>query len=261
MLLLRSLAYNIAFYISIVVQMVFWTPFFFLAPRAYAWFVPKFWARTNIWMLERIAGTRVEYQGLDNLPAGSFIVAPKHQSFLDAFAFVPILGDPLYILKRELMWIPLFGWYVARMNMVPVKRGDRARALRDVVAKTTARLSEGRQLIIYPEGTRRAPGADPVYKYGIVELYDRLNVPVVPIAHMAGLFWPRRRFLRHPGKVIMRILPAIPPGLPRDEFQARLIAETEAAADSILLQTAAAPDCPPLPKAAAARVAALRARG
>lgn len=259
MLALRSFAYNVAFYLAIVVLMIFWTPFYFLAPRRYAWFVPKFWARTNMWLLDKIAGGRVEILGAENLPQGSYILAPKHQSFLDAFSFVPMLPDALYILKRELMWIPLFGWYVAKMRMVPVKRGDRARALRAVVSKTTERMVEGRQLIIYPEGTRRAPGADPAYKYGIVELYSRLDVPVVPVAHMAGLYWPRRKFLRHPGRIEMRVLPPIPPGLPKEEFQRRLIESTETACDEILLSIASRPDAPPFPPTAVTRLAALRA--
>lgn len=257
MVILRSLAYNLAFYIALVALMVFWTPFYFIAPRRYAWYVPKFWARTNMWLLDRIAGGKVEIVGRDNLPQGSYILAPKHQSFLDAFSFVPMLPDALYILKRELMWIPLFGWYVAKMHMVPVKRGDKSRALRDVVAKTLERMKEGRQLIIYPEGTRRPPGADPAYKYGIVELYARLGVPVVPVAHQAGLFWPRRQFLRHPGRIEMRVLPAIPPGLSKEEFQKRLVDDTEKACDGILLDIAARPDAPPMPPTARARLAAL----
>ncbi|MFZ1773171.1 MAG: 1-acyl-sn-glycerol-3-phosphate acyltransferase [Rhizobiaceae bacterium] len=258
MLILRSLAYNVVFYVSLIGQMIFWTPFYFLAPRRLAWYVPKFWARSNLWLLEKIAGTRFELTGQENLPEGSYILAPKHQSFLDAFAFVPWVPDALYILKRELMWIPVFGWYVGRMKMVPVKRGDRSRALKDVVAKTTERMVEGRQLLIYPEGTRRAPGEKPNYKYGIVELYARLGVPVVPVAHMAGLWWPRRKFLRHPGLVKAKILPAIPAGLPRDEFMARLIADTEAQCDAFLLEAADGPNPPPFPPTARARLAELR---
>lgn len=144
--------------------------------------------------------------------------------------------------------------------MVPVKRGDRARALRHVVTNSIERLGEGRELLIYPEGTRRPPGAEPAYKYGIVELYSRLGVPVVPIAHQAGLFWPRRKMVRHPGEIVIRILPEIPPGLEKEDFQKRLIAELETASDAILLETAAKADCPPLPPSAKARITALRAK-
>lgn len=258
MLVLRSLVYNVVFYASLIVQMVFWTPFYFLAPRAIAWFVPKFWARTSLDLEDCITGSRRSISGVENLPEGSFILAPKHQSFWDVLAFFPYIKDPLFILKRELMWIPVFGWYVAKMRMIPVHRGNRSKALKAVAAATLAEMARNpRQLLIYPEGTRRAPGDSPNYKWGIVELYSLLNIPVVPVAHQAGLFWPRRKFLRFPGTIRARFLPAIPPGLEKDEFMRRLMAETEAACDAILVETSKDKDCPPLPPTAKARLAAL----
>lgn len=255
MLYLRSLAFNLAFYASMVVQMFFWAPFYFLAPRHSAWFVPKFWSRTSLWLYRVLAGTRSDISGLENLPEGSFILAPKHQSFWDAIAFFPFLDDPLYILKRELTWIPFFGWYILKMRMIPVDRGNRAKALRSVVAATKAELARNpRQLIIYPEGTRRAPGDVPAYKYGIVELYSQLHLPVVPVAHVAGLYWPRRKFLRYPGTIKARFLPPIPPGLGKQEFMARLIAETEAGCDELLVDAAGQPNPPPLPPTAIRRL-------
>lgn len=254
MILLRSLAFNLAFYVTIVIEMIVFTPYYFLAPRKQAWFVPKFWARSNLWLQKMIVGTDYEIEGLENFPQGSFIIAPKHQSFWDTFAFLPHIPDTLYILKRELMWIPLFGWYVAKQRMIPVNRGSRAKVLKEVVRLTKERMAEGRQLIIYPEGTRRAPGAPPSYKYGIAELYDQLGLPVVPIAHQAGLYWPRRKFLRYPGTIRVRVLPPIPPGLDKDAFHARLVAETEAACDDILIETARSRGCPPLPDTAIQRL-------
>lgn len=258
MLQLRSLAYNFAFYVSLIVQMLFWSPFYFLAPRLKAWFVPKFWARTSLALQDAMTGSRREISGIANLPAGSFILAPKHQSFWDVLAFFPYLDDPLYILKRELTWIPFFGWYVMKMRMIPVNRGTRSKALREVVDLTKAEMARNpRQLIIYPEGTRRPPGAEPAYKWGIVELYSQLGIPVVPVAHQAGLFWPRRRFLRFPGTIRARFLKPIPAGLDKEEFMRRLVAETEAAADDILLETSKDAVKPPLPETAKARLAAL----
>jgi 1-acyl-sn-glycerol-3-phosphate acyltransferase len=252
MLYLRSLAFNLAFYASLVVQMIFWTPYYFLSPRRRAWFVPKFWSRTSLWLYRVIAGTRSEIAGTENLPPGSFILAPKHQSFWDAIAFFPYLDDPLYILKRELTWIPFFGWYILK---IPVHRGNRAKALKAVVAATRAEMARNpRQLIIYPEGTRRAPGDVPAYKYGIVELYNQLGLPVVPVAHVAGLYWPRRKFLRYPGTIRARFLPPIPPGLPKDEFMARLISETEAGCDALLVDAASQPNPPPMPPTALKRL-------
>jgi len=259
MLILRSLAFNVAFYVNLIVQMLFWTPLFFLLPRRKAWFVPKFWARSGLWLQDVMTGTRREITGLENLPAGSFILAPKHQSFWDAIAFFPYLRDPVFILKRELTWIPFFGWYVMKMRMIPVNRGSRAKALRGVVAGAKEEMAKDRQLIIYPEGTRRPPGAEPAYKYGIVELYDQLGVPVVPVAHVAGLYWPRRKFLRYPGTIKARFLPPIPPGLPREEFMQRLIRETEAACDAFLVDAARQPDPPALPPTAVGRLQELGA--
>lgn len=257
MIAFRSLLFNLAFYLKIIIEMIIYTPVYFLLPRRKAWFVPKLWARGNLWLQEKIVGVRFVFEGRENLPEGSYILAPKHQSFLDTFAFLPDIPDAVYILKRELMWIPLFGWYVAKMKMIPIHRGRRSQALRQAVTLARQRMAEGRQLIIYPEGTRRPPGAEPVYKYGIAELYHQLGVPVVPVAHVAGLFWPRRRFMRYPGTIRMRYLPPIPPGLDREEFLARLVRETEAACDELLLEAARQPDAPPLPPEAARRVAAL----
>ena len=172
MLVLRSLVFNIAFYANLIAQMILWTPLYFLWPRHKAWFVPKLWVRSSLWLHEKLAGTKVEITGQENLPEGSYILAPKHQSFWDAIAFLPYIDDGLYILKRELMWIPFFGWYIAKMRMIPVDRGSRAKALRAVVRATKEELAlNSRQLIIYPEGTRRAPGAEPAYKWGIAEIY------------------------------------------------------------------------------------------
>lgn len=259
MLQIRSLAFNTVFYASLIVQMILWTPIYFLSPRKRAWFVPKFWARSSLWLYEKIAATRSDIAGQENLPQGSFILAPKHQSFWDTIAFFPHLDDPLYILKRELTWIPFFGWYIKKMRMIPVDRGSRSKALKMVVGATRTELAcNPRQLIIYPEGTRRPPGAEPAYKYGIVELYNQLGIPVVPVAHVAGLYWPRRKFLRFPGTIHARFLPAIPPGLGKEEFMQRLIGDTEAACDRLLVEAAEAVDAPPLPPTAVKRLRELR---
>ena len=258
MLQFRSLLFNLAFYLNLIVQMIVFTPYYFLVSRARAWFVPKFWSRSSMWLQATLVGSRFDIGGVENLPEGSFILAPKHQSFWDTIAFFPYLRDPLYILKRELTWIPFFGWYIMKMRMIPVDRGSRSKALRMVVAATRKEMARNpRQLIIYPEGTRRAPGAEPSYKWGIVELYNELGVPVVPVAHQAGLFWPRRRFLRYPGTIKAQFLPPIPPGLPKEEFMARLISETETACDAILVEAANQPNPPAMPASAVKRLGEL----
>lgn len=257
MLALRSLAFNAAFYLNLIVQMIFWTPYFFLAPRRKAWLVPRFWSRSSLKLQEWIAGTKSEIEGVENLPDGPFILAPKHQSFWDTIAFFPYLSDPVYILKRELMWIPMFGWYLKKVKMIPINRGSRSRALKQALVEAKSRMDEGRQLIIYPEGTRRAPGAEPAYKWGIAEIYASLGVPVVPVAHVAGLYWPRRKFLRYPGTLRARFLPPIEPGLEKQAFMDRLIAETEAGCDELLLEAARSSNPPSMPPSAVARLRTL----
>ncbi|KQV35211.1 MULTISPECIES: 1-acyl-sn-glycerol-3-phosphate acyltransferase [unclassified Rhizobium] len=253
MIPLRSVLFNTLFYANLILQMIVFTPIYFLVPRKTSWFVPKNWARSNNWLFEKVVGTTFEIEGLENLPEGGYIFAPKHQSFWDVFALLPWLADPFYILKRELTWIPLFGWYVKKQRMVPVNRAARGKAMAAVMERTHREMENGRQLIIYPEGTRRPPGAAPDYKYGIARLYRDLDMPVVPVVMHPGLFWPRRKFLRFPGHFKVRILPPIPPGDDPDHFHAKLIETMEAASDKLLVETIQANPKLPLPPAAAER--------
>ncbi len=200
LLYLRSILFNAAFYICTLVQMILYTPFYFILPRKKAWIVPELWARVNLWLQKHIAGTDCVVEGLENIPEGAYICAPKHQSAWDTYAFLPYLDDPVLILKRELMRIPLFGWYIAKMQMIPVDRGSRVKRC---IPSPRARKGNCRRPPD-PHLSRRHPpfaGAPPQYKYGIVHLYEALNLPVVPIAHNAGLYWPRRKFLRYPGTI------------------------------------------------------------
>ncbi|OBZ95454.1 acyl-phosphate glycerol 3-phosphate acyltransferase [Pararhizobium polonicum] len=260
MIILRSVLFNIVFYINLILQMVVMTPFYFLAPRKTAWFVPKNWARSNHWLFRVIVGTTFEIEGLENIPEGGYIFAPKHQSFWDVYALLPWLSDPFFILKRELVWIPLFGWYVLKQRMVPVDRGARGKVMAAVMQRAKDEMNTGRQLIIYPEGTRRPPGAPPEYKYGIARLYRDLTVPVVPVVMHPGLFWPRRKFLRYPGHFKVRILPPIEPGLDPDVFLKTLTDRMESASDALLVETVKNNPHVPLPPTAAQRLKELRAQ-
>ena len=236
MIFLRSALFNVLFYLNLIVQMIIFTPPYFLMKRKAAWVIPKNWVRSNHWLLKMVVGTTHTLQGVENIPDGGYIIAPKHQSFWDAYALLPYLDDPFYILKRELTWIPLFGWYVIKMRMVPINRGAREKIMPAVLEKTRKQMADGRQLIIYPEGTRRPVGAEPNYRFGIARIYSELDVPVMPVAIVAGLFWPRRKFLRYPGDIKVRFLPSIEPGLPVEEFMERLIGATETAVDELLVE-------------------------
>lgn len=260
MIAFRSALFNILFYLNLIIQMIVFTPAYLLMRRKAAWIVPKNWVRSNHWLLKVVVGTDYKIEGLENIPVGGYIIAPKHQSFWDAYALLPYLDDPFYILKRELTWIPLFGMYLTKMRMVPINRGSRSKVMPEVMRRTSEQMDDGRQLIIYPEGTRRPVGAEPNYKYGIAKIYAELDVPVVPVAMNPGLFWPRRQFRRYPGTIRVRILPPIEPGLDPDAFMARLIEVTETATDALLVQTVLENPNLPLPPVARARFELLTAK-
>lgn len=260
MLKLRSFLFNTLFYINLIVRMIVLTPIYFILPRKIAYEIPKNWARSNHWLMKTIVGTTFEIEGLENIPETGCIFAPKHQSFWDTYALLPNLHDPVYILKRELLWIPLFGWYAMKQRMIPVNRAARGKVMLKVMERAKEEMAAGRELIIYPEGTRRPPGAEPEYRYGIARLYRDLQVPVIPVAMHPGLFWPRRSTMRYPGHFKVRILPAIEPGLDPDVFFKRLIEVTEKASDELLLETARNNPHLPLPPTAVKRIAELQGK-
>lgn len=255
---LRSAFFHLAIYTSIIVQMIIFTPIYFFLPRKTAYVIPKNWARSNLWLAKHILGLTFEIEGMEKLPHEGFILSPKHQSFWDTFALIPSLDDPVYILKRELLWIPLFGWYAAKQDMIPINRADKSRAIPKMLARAREEMARNRQLIIYPEGTRKAPGAAPDYKYGIARLYTDLKVPVVPVVMHPGLFWPRHGFLRYGGHFKVRFLDPIEPGMIADAFFRHLVEVTETASDALLLETVDANPAVPLSSVTQARVNELR---
>jgi 1-acyl-sn-glycerol-3-phosphate acyltransferase len=235
MLIARSVLFNAAFYLNMVVWLVALVPTLIL-PRKVLLRMVQAWARTNFWMLRVLAGTHVEFRNRDRIPPGPLLVAAKHQSLWETFALVAIFDDPTFVLKRELMWLPVWGWLAWKAGMVPVTRGAGSTALAEMNRRAREEAYKGRQVLIFPEGTRRAPGAEPAYKYGIAHLYDNLGLPCLPVALNSGLFWPRRRFIRRPGTIVVEFLETIPPGLPRNEFLMELQARIEAATNRLLAE-------------------------
>jgi 1-acyl-sn-glycerol-3-phosphate acyltransferase len=227
---IRSLLFNIGFYLSLVVHILVAIPTFVL-PRRALFVVANSWVHTTTWMLRMFCNIHVEYRGCDNIPSGPLMIASKHQSAWETIGFLPLLQQPMYILKRELTWIPFFGWYLLKAKMIPVNRGAGAKTLTRMteIARRRIREGEGRQLIIFPEGTRRPVGAEPRYKFGVAQVYVDTGVPCVPAALNSGLFWPRRTFLRYPGTLIVEFLEVIPPGLSRDEFLQKVESVVETA--------------------------------
>ncbi len=226
--LARSLTFNALFYANLSVHMIVALPILLLPHRVHLAFIRSY-ARTSLWLLRVVCGTTVEWRGLDRLPQGACIVACKHQSAWETFALYAMLDDPAYILKRELTWIPLFGWHMAKAGLIPIDRRAGMSALSRMTAHARKELERGRQVVIFPEGTRRLPGAEPSYKPGVAHLYVRCGVACVPVALNSGLFWPRRSLKRYPGSILVEVLDPIMPGLSSREFLARLQDTLEAA--------------------------------
>lgn len=224
----RSLLFNVAFYLNTFIQIIFYLPVLVL-PRRYIWVAVRSWAAANHALLKWICGIEHEIIGAEKIPAGGIIVASKHQSAWETFTIAAMLPDPTFVLKRELQWIPLFGWYTLKARLIPVNRGARMAALEQIATGARDKMKYGRQIIIYPEGTRRPVGAPPTYKYGVAHLYGELNVPCVPVALNSGLYWPRRSLRFTPGKIRMEFLDPIMPGMDRMAFLKHLEAEIETA--------------------------------
>ncbi len=219
--IIRSVLFNVLFYLNMIALMCLALPTLVM-PRRAILEVVRFWARSNNWLLRTVCGITFELRGLDRIPPGALLVASKHQSLWETFALVPLFSDPAFILKRELMWLPFFGWYARKAQMIPVDRGARSQALAAISARARIELARGRQIVIFPEGTRRPPGAEPKYKYGVVHLYAESGVACLPIALNSGLFWPRRSIRRNPGTIVAEFLDPIAPGLDKQVFFERL---------------------------------------
>ena len=233
MIWLRSLLFAGSFYLVSAVVAVGLSPML-LGPRKPLMAVLRFWSRLVTWMLRVICDVRVEVRGRENLPAGPAVIAPKHQCMFDIFGSLGLLPDGCFVLKKELLDIPFFGWWALRTGMIVVDREGHATALRKLVTDARDRLSESRQLVIFPEGTRREPGEAGVYKPGIAALYRELDLPVVPLALNTGVHWAPRGITMRPGVIVFEFLPAIPPGLKRAEFMRELEARIEPACQRLL---------------------------
>jgi 1-acyl-sn-glycerol-3-phosphate acyltransferase len=231
----RSLLFNVLFYVTTTAFVVLGSPLL-LAPRRWAMIGLRTHARFELFLLRVIVGTRFELRGADKLPPGACLVASKHQSAWETFALIPLFRDPALLMKRELFYIPFHGWFSKKFEMIPVDRDKGPSALRRMLREAKLRVAAGREIIIFPEGTRRAPGATPDYKTGVVLLYDALGVPCVPVALNSGPFWPRRSLTRRPGTIVVEFLDPIPPGLGRAEFLARLERAIEGASNRLLAE-------------------------
>ncbi len=218
-------ARSLLFLLLVLTCLLLLAPFttLLVLPRGVTRFCAETVIRFWLWLLRHVAGLRYEVRGREHLAAtGPCLVASKHQSAFETLALQVILDDPAIVLKRELTLIPVAGWTMWRLGHIGIDRKAGAAALMDLVRKAKARLAEGRSVVIFPEGTRSAPFAAPDYKPGVVGLYRALKAPCIPVALNSGLFWPRKSLWRHPGTIIVEILPPVPAGLDPRAFQTRL---------------------------------------
>jgi 1-acyl-sn-glycerol-3-phosphate acyltransferase len=233
LIFLRSLVFNILFYVVFVLWAIVALPTFLL-PRAAMLKVAAWWARTNILLMRVICGIKVEFRGVEKIPAGPLLVASKHQSMWETISLLRFFEAPFFVLKRELQFIPLFGLFLIKTNMVAIDRAKGGRAMLAVMRRAAEEVRHGRQFVIFPEGTRTAPGAPPHYKAGVGLIYSECGVPCLPVALNSGLFWPRRTFMRYPGTLVVEFLDPIPPGLKRDEFLTRIESVIEGATSRLV---------------------------
>jgi 1-acyl-sn-glycerol-3-phosphate acyltransferase len=235
----RALLFNLFFYVWTTLLSVLTLPAYpFLSERGMRW-VARFWMHGLQAVLRLVVGLSYEVRGRERLPPGPAIIASKHQSAWETLIFHVLVPDLAVGLKYELTRIPIFGWYLMRGGAIRIDRGGAARALRSLVDGARAAAARGVSILIFPEGTRRAPEDPPDYKPGVAAVYTALDLPVVPVALNSGLFWSRRSFLKRPGRITVQFLEPIPPGLDRRTFMAELQRRIETATARLVAEGSA----------------------
>ena len=229
-LYLRSALFLIWFALVSLALNVACLPLLVFPRRATIWAANK-WARLLLFGLEHIVGLRMEVRGL--VPRGVALVAAKHFSMWETIALLALLDAPAIVIKRELLWIPLYGWYCIKQGMIPIDRSAGAGAIRRMHEAAKRAVNHGQPIVIFPEGTRKKPGAPPDYKPGVAALYAMLGLPCIPMTHNSGLFWTGW-FLRKPGTVVVEFLEPIAPGLTRRAFMTELETRLETATNALL---------------------------
>ncbi len=240
MILIRSICFNVAL---IAVTAVFGTIGLPLlaGPRRWICRLRDFWITLVLALLRATVGITHRIEGAENIPKGRFMIASKHQSAWETLSLHLIFPDPSIVLKRELLKLPLLGWYLRKVGMVPIDRSAKAAALKVMMAAARRWSGGGRPILIFPQGTRVKWGENARYHSGVFALYRALDLPVVPVALDSGRFWPRQAFLKRSGTITVRILPVIPRGLDRRQFMRRL--ETDIESATAALSGSGAGDC------------------
>jgi 1-acyl-sn-glycerol-3-phosphate acyltransferase len=229
MLWLRSALFLLWFFLITAILSLIFLPVLVL-PRAATIWLARLWSRATLWGLKVFTGIGFEVRGVP--PKGAVLVASKHMSMWDTLALDLTLDAPAIVLKRELLRIPFYGWFLWKATAIPIDRAAGASALRKMARAARRVLAEHRPILIFPEGTRKKPGAAPDYKPGVAGLYGMLGVECVPVALNSGVYWTG--FLKRPGTIVLQFLEPIPPGLKRDAFMALLQERIERATTAIL---------------------------
>ncbi|MYF87963.1 MAG: 1-acyl-sn-glycerol-3-phosphate acyltransferase [Boseongicola sp. SB0676_bin_33] len=227
----RSLAFGVFMYAAMFGYAILFLPFAVIS-RTWAYRACNAWCALVVRTAHKMVGLKVEIRGAP--PDGDALIAAKHQSFFDIIVIFHAAHRPRFIMKRELMFAPVLGQYALRIGCIPVARGRRGDAIRNMKLRVSKKGSDMGQLIIYPQGTRVAPGARKPYKVGTGVLYEQLGKPCVPVATNVGFFWPKRKVLRKPGTAVVEFLDPIPPGLSVTEFMETLEERVEARSDALL---------------------------
>ncbi len=234
-IILRSAAFTVWLYGTMVAVALAGTPLL-LGRREGVWGLVRGWVTAVEWGLRVIVGCRIEVRGREHIPTGGGLIAAKHMAMLDTIVPLKALPDAAFVFKQELSKLPFWGWYMAKLDNLPVDRKGGAAALRVMVRGARERMEQGRQILIFPEGTRAPPGAPADYKPGVAGLYRELGTPVTPLATNSGLCWPPHGFIRRPGVIVYAFLPPIPAGMKRASFMAVLEDTLEAASDGLIAE-------------------------
>lgn len=221
MIWLRSTLFNVFLVLWTAIIGIVGIPFLLFSNTSACW-VGKIWALVTIATLRSCCGIRYEIRGKEHLPETPYIIASKHQSAWETIIFLSILPKPAYVLKRELLFLPIYGQCVARMGMIAIDRSKGTYALKSLLKQAHKLLEKKRPIVIFPEGTRTQPGETQKYQHGIAALYSQQMAPVVPVALNSGIYWPKHSYKKYPGVITIQFLPPIYPGLTREVFMANL---------------------------------------
>lgn len=232
MIFLRSLIFNLLFFLWAMLSSLLFAPLFLMSSEA-SLAAGRPWAVVTLWLARIICGVKYDIRGKEFISDTPVLYASKHQSAWDTMIFWVLLTRPTYVLKRELLRIPLWGWYLWRMRMIAIDRSAGGAGLKDMLRQAKTAITT-RPIIIFPEGTRKKPGSPPDYHPGVIALYSSLKVPVIPVALNSGLYWGKNAFIKRPGTIIIEFLPPIAPGLGKEEFMAKVQGEIETASKKLL---------------------------